>query len=197
MKKSLLVAIVLSTLTLSAAQAQEWRFGVEGGFAAADVGGAEAAQVLATASGRTVTFSEDSSTVALRAYAELGITNTLAAEFGLFQTGSLDVTFASPGTTATGRVEVDARGFDFGLKYYATDAIFLRAGAHYSEVSATGTVTIAGVNYSGAVDEDGFGGFLGAGFNVTDNISVGLTYYDNLGGESDADATFAFIGYRF
>ncbi|WP_416915506.1 MAG: hypothetical protein ACMUJJ_00045 [Roseicyclus sp.] len=197
MMKTTLAAVAISAFAATSAHAQDVRFGVEGGLAGADLGGAEAAQVLATASGRTVTFSEDGSTGALRAYAELGVTDTLAVEFGLFQTGSMDVTFASPGTTATGRVEVDARGFDFGLKYYATDTVFLRAGAHYSELSATGTVTIAGVNYGATVDEDGFGGFLGAGVYLTDNISVGLTYYDSIGGTSDADATFAFIGYRF
>lgn len=197
MMKSILYAAAISALAVSAAHAQEWRFGIEGGFASADTGADSVAQSLSTSSGRTVTFTEDSSTFAARIYGELALTDTLAAEFGIFQTGSLDVTFAAPGTTASGTVGLDARGIDVGLKYYPMDAVFFRAGVHYSEITGTGTATISGTSYTAVSDLEGFGGFIGAGVYLTENISVGLTYYDNVGGDSDADATFAFIGYRF
>ena len=144
-----------------------------------------------------MTFSEESSTLAARIYGELTLTDELAAEFGIFQTGSLDVTFGAPGTTASETVGLDARGIDVGLTYYPMNAVFFRAGVHYSEITGTGTTTISGTAYTASADIEGFGGFIGAGVYLTENISIGLTYYDNVGGDSDADATFTFIGYRF
>lgn len=194
LSKLSLIALLAST---SASFAQEVRFGVEGGIASADLGADGLASSLATLTGRTVTYTEDSATSAIRLFAEFGLSENLGLEVGYFKTGSLDATFAFSGTTVTATVGAEAAGVDFGVKFYPSEAMFLRAGLHSSEITGTVSTTISGTTYSASASQDGTGAYIGGGVFVTENVSLGITHYTNLGGDSEADATFAFIGYRF
>ena len=75
--------------------------------------------------------------------------------------------------------------------------MFLRAGLHSSEIKSVGSYTINGASGSPSLSQAGTGAYLGGGVFLTENVSVGINHYTNLGGYSGADATFAFVGYRF
>ena len=58
------------------------------------------------------------------------------------------------------------------------------------------TITIGGTAYAANASYSGTGILIGAGFQF-DNTRVGLTYYGDIGGNSNANSAVAYLGYRF
>ena len=194
MKKSILFASLFASF--SVAQAADVTFGIEGGAAYADLGTQEVAQALANATGRTVTWTEDSGAAYIRGFALMPLDKQTSIEVGAFLSDSIDANFAFSGTSVTANVGVDAKGIDFGVRHQI-DNLYVKGGAHYSELTGSVTVTISGTSYSASASETGMGYYLGAGYDFTDNASIGFTHLANIGGESDSDANLVYVSYKF
>ena len=195
--KYLLVTINSLLLASGMATAQDLRFGIEGGWAAADLGAKNTATSLATVTSRTVTYTEEAASLAGRIFVEVPVQENISAEIGYFATSSLDATYKFSGTTVTAKEGATANGIDFGAKLNVNDTMFFRAGLHRSNLNQSVTVSISGTSYSASLSQSGTGSYFGGGFNLDDNLSFGVTQYLDLGGLSGADATFLFVGYRF
>ena len=90
-----------------------------------------------------------------------------------------------------------AKGLDLSTVYLPKESsVFVKAGIHSSEVAGTGSITIGGTTYAANASYSGTGILIGAGFQF-DNSRVGLTYYGDIGGNSKANSTVAYLGYRF
>ncbi len=196
LKYAITTAVSVFALS-SAAMAQDIRFGIEGGIASADLAAGDTAQTLANLTGRTVTYTEDSATTAARVFVEIGLSEGISAEIGYFATGSLDATYSFSGTTVTASEGAKASGLDFGVKFNPSNDVFFRVGVHMSDLTQTASATISGTTYTATLSQDGTGGYVGGGFFINENTSIGLTYYSDLGGAANADATFLFVGYHF
>jgi len=194
MKKSVLFASLITSVSVS--QAADITFGIEGGAAFADLGAQDAASALATATGRTVSYSEENAMPYVRGFALIPLDKKTSFEVGAFITDSLDATFAFSGTTVTAAIGVDAKGIDFGARHQM-DNFYIKGGAHYSELTGTVSVTISGTTYSASANETGMGYYVGAGYDVDDNTSLGFTHIQNIAGESDADANMVYVSYKF
>jgi hypothetical protein len=195
--KYLLVTINFLLLASGMATAQDLRFGIEGGWAAADLGAKNTATSLATLTSRTVRYTEEAASPAGRIFVEVPVQENISAEVGYFATTSLDATYTFSGTTVTAKEGATANGIDFGAKLNVNDTMFFRAGLHRSKLNQSVTVSISGTSYTASLSQSGTGSYFGGGFNLNDNLSLGVTQYLDLGGLSGADATFFFIGYRF
>ena len=199
--KRLKITLMTSAFLVLAAgvsTAQEIKFGIEGGIAAAELGAKNSAQSLANLTGRTVTYTEERASFAGRVFVEMGITDNVSAEVGFFATSPLEATYSFSGTTVTAIEDASANGVDIGAKFKVSDTLFFRAGLHRSNVNQNAKVTISGTTYVSAVaNQSGTGTYVGAGLNIFENTSVGVTQYMDLGGYSGADATFLFVGYKF
>jgi hypothetical protein len=180
-------------------------FGLDGGFAQADLKAEQTAQRLATLSGSTVTYSYDKSTGYLRGYVGFPVVENIFIEGGYFNTGSLDATYTISGSSAT--ESYDASGFDLMAVYRGGDlkkgGFYGRGGLHFSELSGAATVTIGGTTYNiASMSASGTGGVLGLGYELEKNaegagIRLGVDAYTGIGGLDDADFTLFYIGYMF
>ncbi|MDB4046472.1 hypothetical protein N9501_09725 [Amylibacter sp.] len=196
--KITLITSVCLVLAAGVSTAQEIKFGIEGGIAAAELGAANTAQQFANLTGRTVSYTEEGAALAGRIFVEYGVSDNISAEVGYFATSNLDANYSFSGTAATAHEGASANGIDFGAKFKATDEIFFRAGIHFSDLNQNASVKIGNTTYVAAVaNQSGTGTYFGGGFNVFENASVGITQYMDLGGVSGADATFLFVGYKF
>jgi hypothetical protein len=78
---------------------------------------------------------------------------------------------------------------------------FGKAGIHQSKVNGAASVTIGEGTFALKAADSGSGYLAGIGFEspVDKNMSwtVGITYYDSLGGLSDANATFVSVGLKY
>jgi hypothetical protein len=196
--KITLSAILCFVMNAGFSTAQEIKFGIEGGIAAAELGARNTAQAFANSTGRTVTYTEEGASLAGRIFVEVDIADNVSAEIGYFATDALEATYSFSGSTVVAREDASANGIDIGVKFKASDSIFLRVGMHRSNVNQSASATIGGVKYISAVaNQSGTGTYFGGGINIFENASVGVTQYMDLGGYSGADATFLFVGYQF
>ena len=86
--KRLKISLMTSAFLVLAAgvsTAQEIKFGIEGGIAAAELGAKNSAQSLANLTSRTVTYTEEQASFAGRVFVEMGITDNVSAEVGFLQ----------------------------------------------------------------------------------------------------------------
>tara|TARA_B110000503_G_C7077392_1_gene383575 strand:- start:615 stop:1253 length:639 start_codon:yes stop_codon:yes gene_type:complete len=199
--KKLITIIAMLFITFSLAQAEEGKFrmGVEAGYGFADLGAQETAQELANLSGSTVTYTYDKADVMGRIYGQYGINKTLSAEVGYFKSSTLDATYTISGASA--KESYDVSGFDLSAVYQADGGIYGKAGIHNSEINGAASVTIGGTTYAAGATASGTGFLVGGGYEgkIDSNMSwtVGITYYDSVGGVSGSDVTFVAAGLRF
>ena len=90
--------------------------------------------------------------------------------------------------------------FDLGDKPLVLNGLWINilpeGGIHTGHIHPNSV--ISGTTYVSAVaNQSGTGTYVGAGLNIFENTSVGVTQYMDLGGYSGADATFLFVGYQF
>tara|TARA_Y100000590_G_C15563976_1_gene955883 strand:- start:300 stop:875 length:576 start_codon:yes stop_codon:yes gene_type:complete len=171
----------------------EVRMGVEGGLVYADMRAEETAQILANASGSTVTYEYDEATWSGRIFADIELSPQVHAELGYFLTGSLDATYTISGASAT--EGYDAMGIDIAAVIY-TDDVFFKAGMHSSELNGKASLTIGGTTYSVTESISGSGFLVGGGLQ-TDDTRLGLTYYSDMGGDEDSGMTMIYYGILF
>lgn len=198
LKKNRVASLLIAVLGASSALAEgEFYMGVEGGFAFADLGAESAASLLASETGRTVTYTEDQGAGYFRIFGEYELTDAISVEAGYFNSSSLDATFSFSGTSTTLGAGVKASGFDLGAKFYPSEKFYLKAGMHQSELEGTLSVTISGTTYSTKLTERGAGTYFGAGYNFNENLAAGYTYLSDVGGDSDSSAGLLYLAYRF
>ena len=134
-----------------------------------------------------------------RIYGQYGINKTLSAEVGYFKSSTLDATYTISGASA--KESYDVSGFDLSAVYQADGGIYGKAGIHNSEINGAASVTIGGTTYAAGATASGTGFLVGGGYEgkIDSNMSwtVGITYYDSVGGVSGSDVTFVAAGLRF
>jgi hypothetical protein len=171
----------------------EVKMGVEGGLTYADMRAEETAQSLANASGSTVTYKYDEATWQGRIFADMEVTPEVHVEIGYFLTGSLDATYTISGASAT--EGYNAMGIDLAAVIYRDD-IFFKAGMHSSELEGNAKLTIGGTTYNVSETISGSGYLVGGGVQVDDS-RFGLTYYADVGGDTDSDMVNIYYGLMF
>ena len=171
----------------------EVKMGVEGGLTYADMRAEETAQSLANASGSTVTYEYDEATWQGRIFADMEVTPEVHVELGYFLTGSLDATYTISGASAT--EGYNAMGIDLAAVIYRDD-IFFKAGMHSSELEGNAKLTIGGTTYNVSETISGSGYLVGGGMQV-DDTRFGLTYYADVGGDTDSDMVNIYYGLMF
>ena len=171
----------------------EVKMGVEGGLTYADMRAQETAQSLANASGSTVTYEYDEATWQGRIFADMEVTPEVHVEIGYFLTGSLDATYTISGASAT--EGYNAMGIDLAAVIYRDD-IFFKAGMHSSELEGNAKLTIGGTTYNVSETISGSGYLVGGGMQV-DDTRFGLTYYADVGGDTDSDMVNIYYGLMF
>ncbi len=171
----------------------EVKMGVEGGLTYADMRAEETAQSLANASGSTVTYEYDEATWQGRIFADMEVTPEVHVELGYFLTGSLDATYTISGASAT--EGYNAMGIDLAAVIYRDD-IFFKAGMHSSELEGNAKLTIGGTTYNVSETISGSGYLVGGGMQVDDS-RFGLTYYADVGGDTDSDMVNIYYGLLF
>ena len=197
-----ITAILLAAFFMPAVSMAQTKsgFGVEAGYAWVDTQAPENAQAIANASGRTTTVSYDKADLAGRIFGYYDFNNQFGVQIGYFKTASLDQTHTNSAGTAT--ISYDATGVDLaGVFKPNNSGFFGKAGIHQSKVNGAATATIGGTSYRLAAADSGSGFLAGIGFEspVDKNMSwtAGITYYDSLGGLSEANATFVSIGLKY
>ena len=189
----ILSILIFSLICFSNANSNEIKFGIEGGLTYADMRAEETAQTLANLSGSTVTYSYDEATWVGRFFADYSLSNELSIEAGFFLTGSLDATYTISGASAT--ESYDARGVDMAL-VAKQEELFFKVGMHSSELEGKASLTIGGTTYAVSETISGSGFLVGGGLQL-DESRVGITYYSDLGGDSDSDMTTLYYGVMF
>jgi hypothetical protein len=186
--------------SISAAQTKSG-FGIEGGYAWVDTKAEENAQTIANLSGRTTTVTYDKADVAGRIYGYYDFSNSFGLQIGYFKTASLDQTHTNSAGSAT--ISYDATGIDLaGVFKPNNSGFFGKVGIHQSKVNGAASATIGGTSYRLSAADSGSGFLAGIGFETpaadkSMSWTVGVTYYDSLGGLSDANATFVSVGLKY
>ena len=191
---SLLTALSFST---SLAADDGVYFTLSGGLATVDIGDSagQTAQTIANAAGQTVNYEYDKATWALRLAVGLPVTGNISVEGGYFMTGDIDVKYSLP--SASAEENYSASGIDIVGKYTTDNGLFLKAGAHRSEVTAKGTITIGGTAYNvGSVSASGSGLVIGIGFE-SDGRIYGYDMYQDIAGFSGNDVGYIYYGIKF
>ena len=173
--------------------------GVEGGmgFASTENYARRLGQALADATGRTVSYTYEESTLAFRLYGFYSLTDEIDLEVGYFRTGSLDINYAYSGSSVTTSVGFEADGFDYGVRFRPNESLFLKLGMHSLDLSQTVNVTISGTAYTATTSASDTGAYFGAGYQFDDNWSVGYSLYSDVGGDNGGDVGFLYAGYKF
>ena len=191
--KLFFLVLIISFTGVKNSISEEMRMGFEGGLVYADMRAEETAQLLANASGSTVTYTYDEATWIGRLFADMPISSDMSVEVGFFLTGSLDATYTISGASAT--EGYDARGVD-AAAVFKSDDIFFKAGMHRSELEGNASLTIGGTTYNVSETISGTGYLVGGGLEL-DGSRVGLTYYSDVGGDGDSDMTMLYYGVMF
>ena len=175
-------------------------FGIEGGYAWVDTQAPENAQAIANATGRTTTVTYDKADIAGRIYGYYDFNNNFGVQVGYFKTATLD----QKHTNSAGSLDIgyDATGIDLaGVFKPANSGFFGKVGVHQSKVNGEATVISGGTRVALKAADSGAGFLAGIGFDnpIDKNMAwtVGVTYYDSLGGVSEANATFVSVGLKF
>jgi hypothetical protein len=121
------------------------------------------------------------------------VTPEVHVEIGYFLTGSLDATYTISGASAT--EGYNAMGIDLAAVIYRDD-IFFKAGMHSSELEGNAKLTIGGTTYNVSETISGTGYLVGGGMQVDDS-RFGLTYYADVGGDTDSDMVNIYYGLMF
>lgn len=160
-------------------------------------------QSLANASTHTVTATYDTGTSAGRIFAGLPISEALDLEIGYLSFGDLDATYT--GTTTGGtpfsvKTALSASGFDFAAVYWPSKNWFVKGGFHNLEVEGNLTASVSGSSATYGLSASGTGLLVGVGYEAEGgkdmNWRAAYSYYDSLGGMSDANAHVFSVGLK-
>jgi hypothetical protein len=200
--KNKIIALVISlisipSISLAQTKAGETKFGIDAGYAFADIGAQNTAQSIANATGSTTTYTYDKATWMVRPFVSYGFTKDVSGEFGFFYTGDLDANYrTASGLTASESYK--AYGFDAAAVYTWPGGFFAKGGLHYSQIDAAGQIRLSngsGVNVSGY--SYGVNGLVGLGYESAGGFRVGYTYYNDIGNLKEADFGMLYIGTKF
>ncbi len=191
--KIFLLILVITFTGIKNSVSDEMRMGIEGGLVYADMRAEETAQLLANASGSTVTYTYDEATWIGRLFADMPLSSEMSFEVGFFLTGSLDATYTISGASAS--EGYDARGVD-AAAVFKSDDVFFKVGMHRSELEGVASLTIGGTTYNVSETISGTGYLVGGGLEL-DGSRIGLTYYSDVGGDGDSDMTMLYYGVMF
>lgn len=208
MKKIIALACLVISTHISAEE-NKFYGGVEAGFGFVDLQASDDAAYLSSLlGGQTVTYSEDSGAAAGRLFIGYQFDKSMAWELGYFQTADASSSFSTAGGAGTGSATYNANayGVDLALVFQQDGTgLFGKIGGHYSKVEQDAALTFAGqsVSLSALAWQDDWGtGFLaGAGYDydLNDDVQIrgAYSYYDSLGGLTDADMHLVTIGIKF
>jgi len=153
----------------------------------------EVGQGLANLTGNTVTGTYENATWSGRLSGGYNISNKFAIEIGYFFTGDIDLewkgTYSGASWVATSANS--AEGVDIAGRYNLDNNLYVKFGAHSSEISEVAQIKISSLTYTGKATKSGTGALFG--FGKREDMNNGLfwdgsvTYYDSLGGHSGAN----------
>ena len=131
MKKTLIALSVLAFSQL--AHSQSSYFGIEGGWAFADIKADETAQALANASGRTTSYTYDKAAGMARIYYGTNVAKNIDVEIGYFATSDLKANYSN--SLGTASEKYNAYGIDVSAVYRPQPTgLFFKAGVHQSKI---------------------------------------------------------------
>ncbi len=198
MKKTLLA---LSLLALSQiAHSQSSYFGIEGGWAFADIKADETAQAIANASGRTTSYTYDKAAGMARIYYGTNVAKNIDVEIGYFATSDLKANYSN--SLGTANEKYNAYGIDVSAVYRpAPTGIFFKAGVHQSKIEGNARVTIGNFSASAAGSESGMGALVGIGYDakLTNDLywHTAFTHLNKVAGEVNANVISLGISKKF
>ena len=196
--KRLVIATVFFCASQTAFAQSTPYFGIEGGYALVDINASDTAQAIANATGSTTRVKYDYGALSGRAFAGLGINDSIALEIGAFATMSVDAKYSN--ATGSASEAFSGKGLDLSAKFTHASNFFARGGIHYSQVTGDSQINMAGVNVASNGSQSGVGFLAGAGFN--DKRADGsILYYEyrylnKLGGLDTANAHMFVVGYQ-
>ena len=193
----LIFTFLFLSIFCSKLMAEKVTFGVDVGYGFLDIGADDTAQTIANLSGSTVTASYDTGAWFGRIYGDYKIADSTYIDVGLFTTGDVTAKYTLSGVTAS--ESYSANGIDVAavIKEDKKEALFVKGGFHSSTIDGNANITISGTTYAAQAAFSGIGFVLGGGYDYDDGSRAGITYYANLGGESDADMWLVYYGFRF
>ena len=119
--------IAFPSLSLAQTKAGETKFGIDAGYAFADIGAQNTAQSIANLTGSTTTYTYDKATWMVRPFVSYGFTKDVSGEFGFFYSGDLDANYrTASGVTASESYK--AYGFDADAVYKGPGGLFAKGG---------------------------------------------------------------------
>ena len=193
----LTLCLFIFTLYNFRASAEEITFGVDLGYGFLDIGADETAQTIANISGSTVTASYDTGAFFGRIYGDYKIDDSTYIDVGFFMSGDVSAKYTLSGASASESYSVSGIDISAVLKEDKKEALFVKGGFHSSTIDGNANVTISGTTYAAKATASGIGFVVGGGYDYEDGSRAGISYYANLGGETDADMWLVYYGFRF
>ena len=193
----LIFTFLFLSIFCSKLMAEKVTIGVDVGYGFLDIGADDTAQTIANLSGSTVTASYDTGAWFGRIYGDYKIADSTYIDVGLFTSGDVTAKYTLSGATASESYSVNGIDVAAVIKEDKKDALFVKGGFHSSTIDGNANVTISGTTYAAKATASGVGFVFGGGFDYEDGSRAGISYYANLGGESDADMWLVYYGFRF
>ena len=195
---SVVSALLLMTSLVSAeTKPGQTQFGIDGGYAFADIDAKNTAQSIANATGSTTTATYDNATWMIRPFVSYGYTKEISGDLGLFYTGDLDASYrTASGVTASESYK--AMGADLSGVYTFPGGIFVKAGVHYGQLDGSASVRLSsGASASVSGYQYGANVLAGAGYESASGLRVGYTFYNDIGDLAGADFGMLYVGTKF
>ena len=194
-----LVISLISITNISSAQTKvgQTKFGIDAGYAFADIGAQNTAQAIANLTGSTTTYTYDEATWMVRPFISYGFTKDVSGEFGFFYSGDLDANYrTASGLTASESYK--AYGFDAAAVYTWPGGFFAKGGLHYGQVDGNASVRLSdGRTATASGYSYGANALAGIGYESAGGFRVGYTYYNDVGNLKDADFGMLYVGAKF
>ena len=195
---SIVSALLLMTSLVSAeTKPGQTQFGIDGGYAFADIDAKNTAQSIANATGSTTTATYDNATWMIRPFVSYGYTKEISGDLGLFYTGDLDANYrTASGVTASESYK--AMGVDLSGVYTFPGGIFVKAGVHYGQLDGNASVRLSsGASASVSGYQYGANVLAGAGYESASGLRVGYTFYNDIGDLAGAYFGMLYVGTKF
>ena len=194
--KIILISIFIFTISKNTFSKEgDTHIGVDIGWGFIDIGAEQTAQTIANISGSTVLAEYDKAAFTGRVYFDYDIGNNILFEAGYFQSSNLTAKYTLSGASASESYSVN--GFDLAAVYSEGNGLFFKGGFHSSTISGSANIKISGTTYAANASSSGGGFVYGIGYDFNDSTRVGYTYYQNVGGDKDADVGLLYYGFRF
>ena len=191
------VLLLMTSLVSAETKPGQTQFGIDGGYAFADIDAKNTAQSIANATGSTTTATYDNATWMIRPFVSYGYTKEISGDLGLFYTGDLDASYrTASGVTASESYK--AMGVDLSGVYTFPGGIFVKAGVHYGQLDGSASVTLSsGASASVSGYQYGANVLAGAGYESASGLRVGYTFYNDIGDLAGADFGMIYVGTKF